>query len=288
MRASLAGLLAACALIGIPRLVSELREYRRESQRPPPVTVSVPPESRPAASAAPLPKAPDAAALPKQAPVQLVTLQRDPPLSAGAGTKTASPPSPANEAELIPAIQRELARLGLYDGPVTDKWSRPVRIAARGFLRKTGSRARDPQPTAELLTALKAADPAKKQAEGPHEGVRPEEKPVRQSEPPIKETAPKQSAAAPVPAAENDDYLPPWMTAKTDQARLASKSEAARSDTPADTRSRELAEAPSSFDETQKRQFRRRRHAERPWKGRRRYVNDGGYYSRRRAYFFPF
>jgi len=285
MRASLAGLLAACALIGIPRLVGELREYRRETRQPAPLTVGVPSESRPGANGAPLPKAPDAAALPKQAPVQLVSLQRDTPQPAGAGTK---PAGPASAAELIPAIQKELTRLELYDGPVTDKWNRPVRSAVREFLRKTGGRARHPQPTAWLLAALKAADPVKKQADGPREAVRREEKPIRQSEPSVKEIAPKQNAAAPVPAAQDDDYLPPWMIAKTERARLASKSEAARSDTAADARSRELAEVPSSFDEAQKRQFHRRRHAERPWNGRRRYVSHGGYYSRRRARLFPF
>jgi hypothetical protein len=295
MRASVAGLLAVCALIGIPRLVSELREYRSESQKPAPLAISAPPENRPAAIIAPPPKVPDAAALPKQAPVQLVTQQRDssPLPGVGAGAKPANPASQASEAELVAAIQKELTRLGLYDGPVTDKWSRPVRIAAAGFLRKAGSRTRHPQPTAGLLAMLKAAEPVKKQAASPPEAARSEEKtavisrssvkvpPPKQSiaalesadrwTEGVKETPLEQSAAAPVPAVQNDDYLPPWMTAKTDQAGFASRSEAARSDAP--------VVAPTGFDEATTRRFHRRRHTRRHY---------DGYYGRRRASLFPF
>jgi hypothetical protein len=277
MRASVAGLLAACALFGIPRLVGELREYRQEMPRPAPLATSVPSESRPAASAAPIAKAPGAPVMPRQAPMQLISLQRDPSPPSGAVAKPANPPSPANEAELIPAIQQELIRLGLYDGPVTDKWSRPVRGAVREYLRKTGSPVRHPQPAAELLAALKTASPVKKPAASPPESARPEEKPIRSNGPAVKETPPKQSVAAPAPPAENDDYLPPWMRAKTDQTRFAANTEAARSDG--------RAEVPPSIDEAPKRHFHRRRHAERTWQGRRHY---GGYYSRRRTAFFPF
>jgi hypothetical protein len=310
MRASLAGLLAACALIGIPRLVSELREYRRESQKPAaPLAMNAPLESRPAISGAPTPKIADTAAPPKPAPVQLVAIQREPPPLAGAGAKSSSLASPPNEADLIPEIQKELTRLGLYDGPITDKWSRPVRSAAREFLRNTGNRSRHPQPKAGLLAMLKAAQIVKKQAATPPEGVRPEEKPVLISGPSVKELPPKpdattletgtyraegvketplkQNVPAPVPATQSDDYLPPWMTAKTDRARFASKSEAARSDEPAGATRPVLAEAPSSFDDPPKRRFHRRHHSERLWKGRRHYVSHRGYYSRRRAYMFP-
>src|SRR5215469_13792471 len=242
MRASLAGLLAACALFGIPRLVGELREYRKDSPRPAPAIVSVPPESQPAANAAPLPKAPDAPAPPKQAPM-LVSLQRDAsppaaiptPTPAVAGTAPPSAPnsSPVKETDLIPAIQKELTRLGLYDGPITDKWNRPVRSAARDFFRRTGTRVRSPQPTAELLAALHAADFAKKQAASPREDTRAGEKPAPAGGATIKVTAPDENAATllpatpvpaapvpsvPVPAVTNQDYLPPWMTAQTDQA----------------------------------------------------------------------
>jgi peptidoglycan hydrolase-like protein with peptidoglycan-binding domain len=194
--------------------------------------------------------------------------------------------SQANEPELILAIQKELIRLNYYEGPITDKWSRPVRSAVRAFLRKTGGRARSPQPTAWLLTALQATESVKKQAPKAPEGARPEEKPIRPSEPVVVELPSQQNAAASVPAAQNDDYLPPWMTAKADQARFASNSEAARSDEPVEIRSPELGEAPSSFDDTSKRHLHRRRHAERLWKGR--HVSHRGYYSRRRAFSFPF
>jgi hypothetical protein len=315
MRASVAGLLAACALIGIPRLASELREYRKETQQPAPLAISAPPESRPVVSAAPVPKIPDLAALPKPAPtpkisdaavlpklapVQRISMLPDFSPPARAGTR---PATQANEAELIPAIQKELTRLSYYDGPITDQWTRPVRGAAREFLRKTGSRARHPQPTAGLLAMLQAAETVKEPVASPAEGAPAEQKPVPASGPSVKEMpskqnavpsesgahrtesakeAPaKQNAATPVPAAQNDDYLPPWMTAKTEQGRLASKSEAAHMDDPPEARRSQLSETPSGFDEPPKRRF-HRRHA------RRHYVSHRGYYSRRRSNLFPF
>jgi hypothetical protein len=300
MRASVAGLLAACALIGIPRFAGELREYRRESQKLAPVVISVPPVSRPAVSAAPdpkvvetaalpkpapVPKVPDAAVLPKLAPVERVGMQPDPSSLAGSGTKVARP---ANETELIPAIQKELTRLSYYDGPVTNKWSGPVRSAVREFFRKTGSRDHSVQPTARLLTALQAAESIKMQTAKPPAGAHHEEKPVRPSEPVAIVTPPQQNAAAPMPTAQSDDYLPPWMTAKTDQARFASNTEDARSDELVEVRSPEHVKAPSSADDTPRKQFHRRYRAERLWKGRRHYVSHRAYYSRRRAFLFPY
>jgi hypothetical protein len=327
MRASVAGLLAACALIGIPRLAGELREYRKERQKPPPVAISAVPESNPAVSTAPAPKVPDAAALPKPAPVPkvldtatlpmpapvpklaedaalpkpapipktadsavlpklapvpLVSVQRDSSPPPGAGPK---PPSQANEAELIPAIQKELARLNYYEGPITNSWRRPVRNAAREFLRKTGSPARNPQPTAGLLAALQAAEPLqKKQAATPPESTRPQEKPIRPSEPSVIVVPLQQNAATPVATVQNEDYLPPWMIGKADQARLTS--DAGHAGEAVETRSPELAEPPSSLGDTPKRHFRRRHHVERHWK--RRYLSNHGYYSHRRALSFPF
>jgi hypothetical protein len=237
---------------------------------------------------------PDAAALPKQAPVQLVAQQRDssPLPGVGAGAP-ANPASQPGEAELVAAIQKELTRLGLYDGPVTDKWSRPVLIAAGRFLRKAGSRTRHPQPTTGLLAMLRAAEPVQKQAASPPEAARSEGKTVVISGSSVKVPPPKQNAAAlesadhwtegvkeipleqsavaPVPGAQNDDYLPPWMTAKTDQAGFASRSEAARSDAP--------VVAPTGFDQASTRRFHRRRHTRRHY---------DGYYARRRAFAFPF
>jgi hypothetical protein len=310
MRASVAGLLAACALIGIPRLAGELREYRRERQKPAPVAISVVPESNPAVSTVPVPKVLDAAALPtpapvsklpgdvalpkvaaipktavlpKLAPVPLVPVQHDSAPAAGAGTK---PAIQVNEAELIPAIQKELARLGYYEGPITNSWKRPARNAVRAFLRKTGSQDRDPQPTAGLLTVLQAAEPlSKKQAPKPPESTRLEEKHIRPSEPSVIVVPLQQNAAAPVATVQNEDYLPPWMIAKADQARFTSQAEAVRPGEPLETRSPELAEAPSSTGDTPKRHFRRRHYAERHSK--RGNLGYRGHYSRRRAS-FPF
>ena len=61
---------------------------------------------------------------------------------------------PDGEDELIMAIQKELTRLGYYDGPVTKKWNGNVRGAVRKF---TGSRRS--RPSQGLLIALRAAKP---------------------------------------------------------------------------------------------------------------------------------
>jgi hypothetical protein len=67
---------------------------------------------------------------------------------------SATPSLPASEADLIVAIQRELARIGYYGGPITTGWTEGVRDAVRKFsgLGRT-------KPSQQLLIALRAAKP---------------------------------------------------------------------------------------------------------------------------------
>ena len=61
---------------------------------------------------------------------------------------------PANEEDLILAIQQELARLGHYNGPITRSWTEGVRGAVRKF-----SGSGRTKPSQELLMALRSTKP---------------------------------------------------------------------------------------------------------------------------------
>lgn len=67
---------------------------------------------------------------------------------------SATPSLPASEADLIVAIKQELARIGYYGGPITERWTEDVRDAVREF-----SGSRRTKPSQQLLTALRAAKP---------------------------------------------------------------------------------------------------------------------------------
>jgi len=69
-------------------------------------------------------------------------------------TSSAKPALPVNEADLIVAIQQELARIGYYGGPITSAWTEGV----RGAIRKFSGSGRT-KPSQQLLTALRAAKP---------------------------------------------------------------------------------------------------------------------------------
>ena len=91
-----------------------------------------------------------------------------------------APALPANGKELISAIQKELSRLGYYDGPDSGRWSRAVRLGAREFIRRTGGRhERHPQPSLELLASLQAANLVELEAK-PENSSDPH--PIRQAE----------------------------------------------------------------------------------------------------------
>jgi len=71
-----------------------------------------------------------------------------------AQANSATPSLPTSEADLIVAIQQELARIGYYGGPITAGWTEGVRDAVRKF-----SGSGRTKPSQQLLTALRAAKP---------------------------------------------------------------------------------------------------------------------------------
>jgi hypothetical protein len=80
------------------------------------------------------------------------------PLQASPVNLTAHAPSNAGsftEGELTFAIEKELIRVGYYDGPATGRWTRRVRLAARRFIHRTGGSAHYSSPSANLLDSLK-------------------------------------------------------------------------------------------------------------------------------------
>jgi hypothetical protein len=129
------------------------------------------------------------------------------------------PPAPLTEEELIQAIQKELIRLELYHGPVTGRWTRGARHAARLFVRSTGGHDRRPQPSPALLAALQAAKTAQRQSVAIN--VSPDEPPTRHTPavPPAPATPPAKAESK--PASRGEDYLPPWMTGRSSDAASA-------------------------------------------------------------------
>jgi hypothetical protein len=59
-----------------------------------------------------------------------------------------------SERDLIFAIEKELIRLGHYDGPAAGRWTRRVRLASRRFIRRTGGSEGYLSPTVSLLDSL--------------------------------------------------------------------------------------------------------------------------------------
>ncbi len=111
-------------------------------------------------------------------------------------------PLPATDGELIVAIQKEMARIGAYDGPITSAWTDRVRGAVRKF---TGS-GRTP-PSVELLNSLRAAKPAMKEAvvrQGATMNLQAAQDVINGRIPPVVIIAPPEEG---IPS---DGYLPPW------------------------------------------------------------------------------
>ncbi len=207
---------AMIVVFGIPRLVNVYRGVQLEAKAPPAMAassapVSAAPQEQAAANPLPVPApVPEILSAPveKPAAVQLLPVTLRP---SGIAPAPVSPAAtlPKNEVELIASIQKELRRLGLYNGPSNGRWNKYVRYGVREFTRRKGSYVRNPKPTFELLASLQ--DPGLMKAR-----VKPEAKPhanakaVRQAEfrP---EEAPLKDAAPPQESAPSDDYLPPWM-----------------------------------------------------------------------------
>ncbi|MGO9806685.1 MAG: hypothetical protein ACLPJW_20145 [Rhodomicrobium sp.] len=212
---------AIVTVFGLPRLANEYRSLQLEAKAPPAIVTSPGAatdriEYRPAVNAGDLPRI--ATPVEKLAAFQLVPVSLRPAEAPGVRASQA-PALPANGKELISAIQKELSRLGYYDGPDSGRWSRAVRLGAREFIRRTGGRhERHPQPSLELLASLQAAHLVELEAK-PENSSDPH--PIRQAE-----SSPVEAIAATPQPAQSDDYLPPWMTRHASAAKSEANSAA--------------------------------------------------------------
>jgi hypothetical protein len=230
MRRLLLILFTIAVLIGLPRLANEFRQDAASPALGPSGTLSGTASreeqadgKRPRASAAALQnngtpfRPPSAVAL-------SVSLK---PADVPAANNGAAALMPANQGELVSAIQKELKRLGYYDGPIGVTWSRPVRVAARNFTRHFEGRVRNPWPTVKFLEALRAIHP-----EGAREVNRDVPQLNLQTAEPVR-SPPRDKAAIAIPAdmtsssAEGDSYLPPWERTKAAPYRVAVKPDTA-------------------------------------------------------------
>lgn len=206
MRALFLILLVIGLLIGLPRLADRFRDSsasRVVAGTGPAIGQRDAAPIRPA----PGPQMAGPGANSATAPLLPVALKPATPPIAGPQVE---PPPPTNEDELIAAIQKELARLGYYEGPVTTRWTKAARAAARSFLKRTGIRSRRPAPTFELLASLRAA-----KSDRPQEAKRASSDSVVPTVVPSRPQSPSNAVAMPVDARETgsktEGYLPPWM-----------------------------------------------------------------------------
>ncbi|MGO8952192.1 MAG: putative peptidoglycan binding domain-containing protein [Rhodomicrobium sp.] len=212
MRPLLFVVFAIVTVFGSVRLINEFRGIQAGVNAPTRAAVNPPRESQPVVSAVPAPQAPAGVSLETSPPAKLVPVSLQPSQAPhGAANRAAA--VLASETELISAIQKELSRLGYYDGPATDRWSKAIRHAVRLFMHRTGEHPRRVLPTIELLTALQAAEPnaqgSNRRASSP-----PDPQAVQPAGPSLRDPPAKDSTPAPEAASKDDDYLPPWMTSK--------------------------------------------------------------------------
>jgi len=270
--------LVISAVIGIPRLAYEIRNWNTEDKALAGAAIFIAPENQPSLSPV--------------APIQR-TMQRDTPPAVEHRPDSLQPSqfvavpiseasaTPARAPEVISAIQKELSRLGYYDGPVTDRWSKAARHAARAFKRQTGHGVRHTHPSIELLMSLQTAQPLKKQETNPDA--------VRDLQPPVAAQAspaidPPKEAHVVEAAARNDDYLPPWMTTGKGRSADAGTMPPSR-----DGRQTELAEAPGRAEPRKITHHRLHRTA-RAWRERHAYQSYRSHAVRwaRSGFFFAF
>jgi hypothetical protein len=214
-------LLTIATLIGLPRLADNFRENPANGTPSGNDAANAARDGKPTAAAARnLPGGADAGIAAKPSSTRVVPVSLKPAELAPAGVSQVSA-LPASDDELISAIQRELMRLGYYDGPITIRWGKAVRAAARNFAREGGSRVRHPLPTIKLLLALQAT-----KSEGSRVAGR--ERPtsdLTSAEPAHPAQVPNTVALRPdasqVPL-RSDGYLPPWHeNARTARDHLA-------------------------------------------------------------------
>ena len=216
----LSALMIAIAF-GIPWFTSVFREWTPVEKSQPAVTgVTTQTQMPPLAAIVPVRNIAEvkAAAADEPAPEQAVPIvpQPQPPRPAQVQVQGGDeePALPKNERELIAAIQKELRRLGYYRGPSHGRWSKRVRAAAREFWRANRISRRNPRPTLELLTSLRAVDPQKRGTAERKEASRQAPALVKAEsaipEPPLAVNGAQAPASARALEAD-EDYLPPWM-----------------------------------------------------------------------------
>ncbi len=128
---------------------------------------------------------------------------------------SATPSLPASEADLIVAIQQELARIGYYGGPIAAGWTEDVRDAVREFsgLRRT-------KPSQQLLTALRAAKPEFK-GNVTRQGATLN---LQAAQDLINGRIPARLVDAPEEGLLSEGYLPPWAALRARYTRIAQSS----------------------------------------------------------------
>ncbi len=146
MRPILLVFLTVVIVIGLPRLADRFRDGNLRAPSTANARADMQADSEGAAHA-------EGRAVTVPPPFVPVALQ--PPLSGGA----AALPVPATQKELVVAIKKELTRLGYYDGPVTPRWSKGVRLAARRFFRQSRGDGETTLPSVKLLAALQSSQP---------------------------------------------------------------------------------------------------------------------------------
>lgn len=129
-----------------------------------------------------------------------------------AQANSATPSLPTSEADLIVAIQQELARIGYYGGPITAGWTEGVRDAVRKF-----SGSGRTKPSQQLLTALRAAKP---EFQG---NVTTQGAPLnlQAAQDLINGRIPATLVHAPEEGLLSEGYLPPWAALRARYAQIA-------------------------------------------------------------------
>jgi len=125
---------------------------------------------------------------------------------------SATPSLPASEADLIVAIQQELARIGYYGGPITAGWTEGVRDAVRKF-----SGSGRTKPSQQLLTALRAAKP-EFQGNVTRQGATLN---LQAAQDLINGRIPATLVDTPEEGLLSEGYLPPWPALRARYAQIA-------------------------------------------------------------------
>ena len=125
---------------------------------------------------------------------------------------SAAPSLPANEADLIVAIQQELARIGYYGGPITTAWTEGVRDAVR----KVSGSGRT-KPSLQLLMTLRAANPEIKS----HVARQGATLNLQAAQDLINGRVPLMLVDTPEEGLLSDGYLPPWRALRERYNQLA-------------------------------------------------------------------